>query len=143
MSAGENKILHQDLSYKTWPGLVDAVRSGKPAQAVEAEERGREFFPKLVAGLFPLSFGSANTALAALPGKARNQIKTVLDVAAGSGAWSIPFAMNIPYSRVTVVDFPEVTPITRDFTAKFGVASSYDYIEGNIRKLDFRRNRYV
>jgi SAM-dependent methyltransferase len=43
---------------------------------------------------------------------------------------------------VTVVDFPEVTPITRQFTQRFGVADRYDYIEGNLREVDFGRNRY-
>jgi ubiquinone/menaquinone biosynthesis C-methylase UbiE len=70
------------------------------------------------------------------------QIKSILDVAAGSAAWSIPFAQAIPDARVTVVDYPEVTPVTRQFAGRFGVADRFDYIEGNLREVDFGRGRY-
>src|SRR5262249_1194408 len=34
------------------------------------------------------------------------------------------------------------TPIARQFTGQFGVSDRYDYIEGNLREVDFGRNRY-
>ncbi|MER3445364.1 MAG: hypothetical protein C4291_00360 [Candidatus Dadabacteria bacterium] len=84
----------------------------------------------------------ARAAVSALYEEARRHIRSILDVAAGSGAWSIAFAEAIPEARVTVVDFPEVTRITRQFTERFGMAERYDYIEGNMREVDFGHNRY-
>jgi ubiquinone/menaquinone biosynthesis C-methylase UbiE len=130
------------LTWEMWSKLTDVVRSGRSIDSVDREEVGREFFPKLVAALFPLSFGASRAAVAALPKEARNRIKNILDVAAGSGAWSIAFAQGIPDSHVTVVDFPEVTPITRQFTERFGLANNYNYIEGNMRDVDFGSERY-
>lgn len=130
------------LGWEKWAHLTDVVRSGRSIDAVDKEEEGREFFPKLVAGIFPLSFGAARAAVSALPEKTRNRIKSILDVAAGSGAWSIAFVEAIPEAHVTVVDFPEVTRITRQFTERFGMAERYDYIEGNMREVDFGHKRY-
>ena len=125
-----------------WSALTESVRSGKPITTVDADQAGREFFPKLVAGLFTGSFNAGRVAAASLSPKAKKSIKNVMDVAAGSGAWSIPFAQAIPDARVTVVDFPEVTPITRDFTKRLGVGDQYDYVEANLRETDFGRNTY-
>jgi ubiquinone/menaquinone biosynthesis C-methylase UbiE len=129
----------------TWPGwaqLTDVVRSGSPVEAVDTEKGGREFFPKLVEAIFPLSFGAGRAAVAALPEKNRRRLKNILDVAAGSAAWSLAFAQAIPEARVTVLDYPEVTPIARQFAEKFGMADRYDTIEGNLREIDFGLNRY-
>jgi ubiquinone/menaquinone biosynthesis C-methylase UbiE len=129
----------------TWPGwaqLTDVIRSGKPVEAADTEKGGREFFPKLVEAIFPMSFGAARAAVATLPEKRRGRIKKILDVAAGSGAWSLAFAQAIPGSRVTVLDYPEVTRIAQQFAQKFGVSDRYNYLEGNLRETDFGRNRY-
>lgn len=89
-----------------------------------------------------MSYGAARAAAASLPQKTRGRIKTILDVAGGSAAWSIAFAQQLPDAHVTVVDYPQVTPVARQFTERFGVADRYDYLEGNIREMDFSRGRY-
>jgi len=130
------------LVWDSWGHLTESVRTGRPAETVDGDEGGREFFPKLVSAIFPASYAAARATAAALPRKALGNIKRILDVAAGSGAWSIAFAQAIPDARVTVIDYPEVTPITRQFTERLGVADRYDYIEGNLRDLDFGRGQY-
>ncbi|MFL6276280.1 MAG: methyltransferase [Blastocatellia bacterium] len=129
----------------TWPGwakLPEVVQTGKPIEAVDTETGGKEFFPKLVEAIFPMSYAAAQGAVQAIPEKARKRIKTILDVAAGSAAWSLAFAQAIPDARVTVLDYPEVTSVARRFAEQFGVADRYEYVEGNLRDLDFGRNRY-
>ena len=129
----------------TWPGwgkLSEVIKSGRPIQTVDTEAGGRDFFPKLVEAIFPMSYGASRAAVALLPEKTRKRIRNILDVAAGSAAWSLAFAQAIPEARVTVVDYEEVTPIARRFAERFGVADRYDFIEGNLREIDFGRNRY-
>jgi ubiquinone/menaquinone biosynthesis C-methylase UbiE len=128
--------------WEAWAHLHEAVKTGRPFQAVDAVERGKEFFPRLVSGLFPGSFAAARAAVAALPSKTRKGIKRILDVGAGSGAWSLAFAQAIPEVRVTVADLPEVTRITRQFVEKLGATGRYNYLEGDLRQLDFGRNNY-
>jgi ubiquinone/menaquinone biosynthesis C-methylase UbiE len=128
--------------WDSWAGLTDVVKRGRPIEMVDAEEQGRRYFPILVRGMFPRSFLAARTAVASLSGKLRKGITRILDVAAGSGAWSIAFAEAISNARVTVVDLPEVTPITRQFTESHGVADRFDYLEGNLREVEFDRAKY-
>ena len=135
-------VYETKLIWDNWSRLTDVIRTGRPVETVDAEQSGREFFPKLVAAIFPMTFGAARAAVAALPERTQKRIRNILDVAAGSGACSIAFAEAIPDARVVAVDYPEVTQITRQFAEQFGVADRYDYIEGNLRQGDFGRNRY-
>jgi 2-polyprenyl-3-methyl-5-hydroxy-6-metoxy-1,4-benzoquinol methylase len=125
-----------------WGNLAQAVRSGRPVLPTGPPQDADPFMPALVKSIFPLNFPAAKAALAALGGPARKRIKSILDVAAGSGAWSLPFALGIPQARVTVADYPAVTKITREFAGRYGVGDRYDYIEGSIRETDFGRDRY-
>jgi ubiquinone/menaquinone biosynthesis C-methylase UbiE len=130
------------LTWDNWRNLTDAVRSGRPVEAVNVAEKGKEFFPKLVASLFPGNYAASKAVVAKFPKKELRTIRRIMDVAAGSGAWSLPFAEAIPQARVTTVDFPEMTPITREFAEKFGAASRYDFLEQDLRKADFGREAY-
>lgn len=130
------------LRWDSWAQLTDVVKSGRPMETVDAEEQARRYFPILVRGMFPRSFLAARTVVASLSGKLRKGITRILDVGAGSGAWSIAFAEAISHARVTVVDLPEVTPITQQFTERHGVADRFDYLEGNLREMEFDRARY-
>jgi len=130
------------LTWDAWKNLSETVRSGRSTGAVDVAEKGKEFFPKLVASIFPGNFAAATVAVSRFPEKERRKIQKILDVAAGSGAWSLAFARAIPEARVTTLDFPEITPITREFAEKFGVATRYEYHEGDLRQVDFGRNAY-
>ena len=130
------------LTWDNWKDLTDTVRRGRPSVAVNVAEKGKEFFPKLVASIFPGNYAAAVAAVARFPKKELAKIHKILDVAAGTGAWSLAFAQALPKARVTTVDFPEMTPITREFAEKFGVADRYDYREGNLREVDFVRDSF-
>lgn len=130
------------LTWDSWKNLTEAVRSGRTAETINLADNGKEFFPKLVASIFPGNFAASNAAVVRFPEKERRKIHRILDVAAGSGAWSLAFAKALPQARITTVDFPEMTPITRKFAEKFGVAARYDYLEGDLRQADFGRDTY-
>ncbi len=125
------------LRWDTWAKLTHAVKTGRPVRTVD-----EAYFRTLVKTLFPRSFAAAKAAVAGLADRTRQGIRSILDVAAGSGAWSLAFAKAIPDARVTVIDFPEVTPVTRRFAKRFGVADRYDYLEGDLHEIAFGRNRY-
>lgn len=135
-------VNHTRMIDEAWSHLADTVRTGKPYRDVDAEAAGREFFPKLVAALFPGSFGGSRVAREALPARIRKRVKSVLDVAAGSAAWSLAWATADPEVHVTAVDFGEVLDVTREFAERFGVTDRYDFLEGNIRKVNFGKEKY-
>ena len=130
------------LTWDAWKDLTEVVKSGRSAEAVNVAEKGKEFFPKLVASIFPGNFAASAAAVSRLPEKERRKIHKILDVAAGSGAWSLGFAQAIPQARVTALDFPEVTPITCGYAEKLGVANRYEYLEGDMRQVDFGQDTY-
>jgi SAM-dependent methyltransferase len=130
------------LSWDSWKNLTEAVRTGHSAEAVNTPEQGKEFFPKLVASIFPGSYAAGTVAVSRFSEKERRKIHKILDVAAGSGAWSLPFAQAIPQAQVDTLDFSELTPITRQFAEKFGVAGQYEYLERDLRAADFGRDKY-
>jgi len=61
----------------------------------------------------------------------------VLDLAAGSGVWSIALAEKSPRVEVTVVDWPAVIPVCQKVTARRGVADRYHYVAGDLLEADF------
>lgn len=135
-------VEHSQGLADTWSNLSETVRTGKPAQSVEDEQRAREFFPHLVTALFPGSYGASNMAREALPERVRKRVKRVLDVASGSAAWSLAWAVANPEVRVTAVDFDEIHDVARRFTSRFGVTERYEFVDGNIRKVNFGKGKY-
>jgi precorrin-6B methylase 2 len=130
------------LGWDTWKNLTDAVKTGKPFIQADADTHGREFFPKLVSSIFPVSFQASRVVVQSLDEQQRNSIKNILDVAAGSGAWSLAFLQAIPDAVATAIDYEEVIPITRQFAERFGAANRYEYVKGNLREIDFGKSRY-
>jgi len=125
-----------------WAALPDAVRSGGPILRNRTAEQMSQFWPLLVKQIFPMSFTASTAAVKALTAKERKRIGRILDIGAGSGAWSIGFAKAIPHARVTVVDLPVVVPVTREYAQRHGVAERYEYREGDYHSVDFGRDSY-
>jgi SAM-dependent methyltransferase len=123
---------HGDTLIPKWMQLKEIVRSGKPAVTVDQEGDGTEFFESFVENLFPVGYPSAKALAASLGEK-----KRVLDLAAGSAVWSVPFAQLAPDVRVTAVDWPGVLHTTRKVTERCGVASQYEFRAGDLRAADF------
>ena len=121
----------------SWFQLAQAVKSGRPVVPPGDDAGLATFFSILVRCIFPLGFVAAQAAVAAISPARRARIKRILDVGGGAAPWSIPFAQTIRGARVTVLDLPAVTQITREYAAKFGVGDRYGYLEGDLRQVDF------
>jgi SAM-dependent methyltransferase len=117
-----------------WLHLNKIVETGRPAASVNLEEAGGDFFQQFVVDIFPLSYPAAQTLSRHLSADA---VARVLDLAAGSGVWSIALAQGSEKATVTVVDWPEVIPITRKTVSKFGLAERYSFIAGDLLQADF------
>jgi ubiquinone/menaquinone biosynthesis C-methylase UbiE len=61
----------------------------------------------------------------------------VLDLAAGSGVWSIALAKRSPKVRVTAVDWPGVLPAAQRTAERHGVADRYRFVAGDMLSVDF------
>jgi SAM-dependent methyltransferase len=125
------------LMMMAWTTLADAVKRGGRVTPERSPQEAAEFFSHLVPAIFTFNYMAAKAAVSQITPPMRRRIKRILDVGAGSAAWSIPFATAIKAARVTVVDYPAVTPVTRQFAERWKVAEKYDYREGDYQEVDF------
>jgi 3-hydroxy-5-methyl-1-naphthoate 3-O-methyltransferase len=123
-----------------WLHLNKIVETGRPVTSVNQEEAGADFFQHFVNDIFPLSYPAAQMLSRHLSADA---VDRVLDLAAGSGVWGIALAQGSEKATVTVVDWPEVIPVTRKTVSRFGLADRYSFIAGDLLEADFGRGHTV
>jgi len=87
-----------------WLRLTEVVRTGRPEQGVNEQADGAAYFREFVEDIFPMSYQAACALADELNVAAARAPISVLDVAAGSGVWSIALAQASPQVRVTAVD---------------------------------------
>lgn len=137
---------HDELD-KMWRGLKDTVSTGKPVMEVNQEERAAEIFPHLAESIVPLNYAIAVDALQfvkqrlALADRSGSSLR-VVDVAAGSAVWSIPFAQDNAGTRVTAIDFEPVLAVTAKITERFQVRAQYEDLPGNWRQVALPEQAY-
>lgn len=115
-----------------WMGLTECVRTGKPASMVDKPEEGAPFWEVLVEAILPMSYPSA-MALGAEVRRLYPNGARVLDIAAGSGVWSIGVLSESPSARAVAFDLPSTLTHTRRITERHGVAGRCEYRPGDIR----------
>jgi hypothetical protein len=120
-----------------WLQLTDIVRTGKPAQAVNAEGEGAAFFEQFVEDIFPLSRQAALGLAEQLKLAEAKGPVSVLDLAAGSGVWSVSLAEKGPTVKVTAVDWPGVLPVTKRVAQRHGVGDRFTYVAGDLADAAF------
>lgn len=120
-----------------WLGLNEIVATGKPGRAVNEEVEGSDFFQEFVVDIFPTSYPSACALAKHLALGESGDTVRVLDLAAGSGVWSIALAQSSKRVAVTVVDWVGVLPATRETAGRFGLADRYTFVAGDLDSADF------
>jgi ubiquinone/menaquinone biosynthesis C-methylase UbiE len=148
LSSGRNYLgslfICSDQLLKLWLKLPDAVETGGPMLPLLPKKERERLNLDIVEALFHVHKASAWELPRVLEksfsfGKEKS---TILDVAAGSAVWSLPFALYSEFAEVTAVDFPPVLEVAKKFTAEFGVRDRYSFIGGDIRKAEFGSERY-
>ena len=69
--------------------------------------------------------------------------RTLLDVAGGSGAFSITLCRHYPELAATIIDFPNVIEIARRFIADAGLSERIELASGNALDTDWPGNQDV
>lgn len=126
-----------------WIKLPEVVANGQPTESVSEHDGGAEFFQKFVESLFPLSYPAAQALARELRIAESAGPVSVLDLACGSGVWSIALAQASRHVRVTAVDWPEVLQVTRRVAERCGVGDRYTYDEGDLGLADFGSGHQV
>ncbi len=126
----------EDLIPK-WLQLNEIVATGKPVRSVNQKEAGTEFFRKFVNDILPLSYPAAQFLGRHLAADGSRGPLRVLDLGAGSGVWGIALAQTAGDVHVTALDWPDVSQVTRETVARFGVSDRFAYVEGDLLEAPF------
>jgi SAM-dependent methyltransferase len=121
---------------RDWTKLTECVRTGQPVRPVDNPEEGAALWDELVDLLFPMAYPSAARLAEELNRLYPGSALRLLDIAAGSGVWSIPSAKGNPNARVLAFDLPGTLPHTRRWAEQFGVADRFEFRPGDIRTGD-------
>jgi 3-hydroxy-5-methyl-1-naphthoate 3-O-methyltransferase len=123
--------------YEAWGRLAQAIREDRPMNPYSAEalptlpaERIRVYVERLY------ELGKRN-AVAIAERVDLGPVQQMLDVAGGSGIYSITFAQRQPTLRATVFDLPPVVPFTQEIIARYGMQERVTAYPGNYFQDDF------
>jgi ubiquinone/menaquinone biosynthesis C-methylase UbiE len=134
---------HPQIVWNEWGHLREALKMG-PAKSAEYTENpeAEAFFARLIRIIMPMALGPADAVAEHLGvGTARKGVR-ILDVGAGSGAWTMPFARRDPSAEITAFDLPHVLPETRKIVDEMGLGARYRLQAGDLTRDDFGEARY-
>jgi len=106
-------------------------------------EESASFFLRFVEDIFPIHYPGAQALARALGVQSELAPISVLDLAAGSGVWSVAIAQQSPQIRVTAVDWPDVIAITKKVTARYGLADRYTFVAGDLHSANFAQGHTI
>ncbi len=126
-------LMHSNHLWKTWSNLSDVVRTGVAAHRAEINDRGDEWLQSFISAMHDRARKQA-------PEQMKNidltDVKSILDVGGGSGAFSMAMLSLNKDARATVFDLPNVVPITRKFIEEEGYEGKIDTCTGDYTKDD-------
>jgi 2-polyprenyl-3-methyl-5-hydroxy-6-metoxy-1,4-benzoquinol methylase len=128
---------HPPLTWDAWGRLREALKTGRPVSVVDDTAAGGEFFPKLIRMIMSLSLGPADAVAEHLGAGSALKGARILDVGAGSCAWTIPFARRDRTASITAFDLQSVLAETAKIVGELGVADSFRMQPGDYRTEEF------
>jgi ubiquinone/menaquinone biosynthesis C-methylase UbiE len=135
-------IFETDAMWNAWGRLAEAVRSGRPAAAVDSEANAAAFFPRLVRSLHVANLAAARRAARVLTEDPASG-PAILDVGCGSGVWGIAAAEADPKARLALLDLPEILDdVTRPTVARHELADRSSFLPGSYHEIDLGEGRY-
>lgn len=127
-----------------WLDFAEAVRTGHPVtRRSEQPGKGETYFAAFVEGLLPLGWPAATALAAHLEIEKGEGSASVLDIGAGSGVYSIPFALRSEKVTITALDLPEVLRVTRRIAERYGIADRLRTIAGDMSEVEYGRDHRV
>ena len=127
------KILAGPWAWTGFPRLAEAVRRGSTLTDQPWETPGHEFWETFSPSSVGAISGPGSQALAEViePWANERDSLDILDVACGSGLFSLTQAARHPNAHVTLLDSPEVLSLTKDTIEQMDLAERTGFIAGD------------
>ena len=130
-------ILAGSWSWTAYPRLAEAVRRGGTILEHHAETPGHEFWETFAPSSTGIAKPAANVLAELLrEWAAQRPSLELLDVACGSGLYSLTLAAEHPAAQVTLLDWANVLQRTRDNVEQLDLHKRTRYIEGDVFEVD-------
>ena len=120
-----------------WLALVEVVPTSRPATSRDNLPEKGAFFAGFIESILPLGWPVASALAEHLRIEEAESEPIVLDIGAGSGVYSIPFALRSPKVRITAVDLPEVLEVTQRIAERYGIGDRLKTVAGDMAEIDF------
>jgi (2Fe-2S) ferredoxin/predicted O-methyltransferase YrrM len=123
-------LLHTAHLWQRWSTLTDCVRAGTAATHDEIADRGQDWTEAFIAAMHRNASERASLVVHAVGAE---NVRRMLDVGGGSGAYSIAFARANSALRADILDLASVEPIARRHIKEAGVADRVQVRTGDLR----------
>jgi (2Fe-2S) ferredoxin/predicted O-methyltransferase YrrM len=123
-------LLHTAHLWQRWSTLTDCVRAGSAVTRDEIAGRGQDWTEAFIAAMHRNASERAPLVVRAVGAE---NVRRMLDVGGGSGAYSIAFATANSALRADILDLATVEPIARRHIEEAGVADRVKVRAGDLR----------
>ena len=123
-------LLHTAHLWHRWSTLTGCVRAGSAVAHDEIAGRGEDWTEAFIAAMHR---NAAERAPLVVRAVGALNVRRMLDVGGGSGAYSIAFAHANPALRADILDLAAVEPIARRHIQQAGVADRVEVHPGDLR----------
>ncbi len=128
-------------NYVNYSPLLEALKKGPPPCQKNSEEQIKAA-QDASRDIFSTSYASAVFITKKLGvGKSLKNLR-VLDIGAGSAAWSLPFATADAQTEVDALDYEQMLPLAKEFVQKFRLEKQYNYIAADITQYSLKKEYY-
>ncbi len=118
---------HANNLWNSWSTLSEAVRQGGSVMP-KADERGDERRAAFIGAMHHFGHERAAAIAASLE---LSGVKRVLDVGGGSGIYAQEILRRAPRASATILDRPEVIPLTRKYITEAGLHDRVSFLPGD------------
>lgn len=119
-------LFHTNELWKTWSTLTEAVKKGTSVYKRNLENS--YWTNSFIAAMHYRALKEAKIVSYMLELK---NVKRMLDVGGGSGAFAMKFVELNPDLKAVIFDLPEVIPLTRKYVEDFSYKNNISFVEGN------------
>lgn len=127
-------LMHTVTLWDRWSNLTECVRTGTAVGFKEMADRGDKWTIPFIAAMHKNASARASQIVNAVNA---DNVKKVLDVGGGSGAYSIAFAKANQDLRAVIFDLPDVTKIAQAHIDEAGVTDRVTTKIGDFRTDEF------
>lgn len=121
-------LMHTNHLWNTWSTLTDAVKKGSTVIEKDINKRGDEWLEAFIAAMH--NRGTVQAKIISMMLDLTN-VKQVLDVGGGSGAFSMTMVKSNEIMRGIIFDLPNVIPIAKKYVEEEKLLDRFDFIAGN------------